>query len=56
MKPKIKNSILCNNYQDGGLKNLHIKPKIINLPCAWVKCLSDDNMHNWNVLNFVFNA
>jgi len=50
MKPKIKHSTLCNNYQDGGLKNVSIESKIISLQCSWIKRLFDKNMHNWKII------
>ena len=50
MKPKIKHSTLCNNYQDGGLKNVNIESKIISLQCSWIKQLYDKNMHNWKII------
>ena len=50
MKPKIKHSTLCNNYQDGGLKNVNIESKIISLQCSWIKRLYDKNMHNWKII------
>ena len=50
MKPKIKHSTLCNNYQDGSLKNVNIESKIISLQCSWIKQLYDKNMHNWKII------
>ena len=50
MKPKIKHSTLCNNYQDGGLKNVNTESKIISLQCSWIKRLYDKNMHNWKII------
>ena len=47
LKPKIKQSTLCNNYQDGALKNVNINVKIVSLQCSWIKRRFDDNMHNW---------
>ena len=34
---KIKHDTLCNDYKDGGLKNVDIRKKIISLQCSWVK-------------------
>ena len=45
MKPKIKNSFLYNNHQDGGLENVN-RSKIISLRCACVIRVFDCNMYN----------
>ena len=39
--PKIKHTTLCNNYDNGGLKNIDISSKIISLQCSWIKKLYD---------------
>ena len=31
--PKIKHGTLCNNYENGGLKNVGIMYKVVNLQC-----------------------
>ena len=35
--PKIKHSILCNKYENGGLKNVDILSRAISLQCSWIK-------------------
>ena len=42
---KIKNSTLCNNYENGGLKNVDIFPKVASLQCFWINRLFDNNFH-----------
>ena len=49
-KPKINHKTLCNKFEDGGLKNVDIKAKIISLQCSWVKKLYDDNHHDWKII------
>ena len=53
-KPKIKNLTLSSSYQDGGLKNVNIKAKIISLHCSWIKTLFDNNTHNWKIIPLGF--
>ena len=47
--PKIKHDTLCNDYKDGGLKNVDIRKKIISLQCSWIKKLYDDTFHEWKL-------
>ena len=49
-KPKINHKTLCNTSEDGGLKNVDVKLKIISLQCSWVKKLYDDNHHEWKII------
>ena len=44
-KVKIKQSILRNDYKDGGLKSVDIEHKIASLKCSWVKRLYIENFH-----------
>ena len=48
--PKIKYSTLCNKYENGGLKNVDILCKVINLQCSWVKRLYDNSSHPWKIM------
>ena len=41
-KSKIKHSTLCNEYKNGGLKNVDIKLKIISLKCSWIRRLYNE--------------
>ena len=63
----LKHTILCNEYEQGGLKNVDIFSKITSLQCSWVKRLYDDSFHAWKVIplfliknhlgkNFVFHS
>ena len=45
-KPKINHKILCNTFEDAGLKNVDVKSKIISLQFSWVKKLYDGNHHD----------
>ena len=47
---KIKNDTLCNDFQDGGLKNVDIGTKIVSLQCAWIRRLYDQSFHDWKVI------
>ena len=47
---KIKRNTLCNDYKDGGLKNVDIREKIISLQCSWIKRLYDDSFHEWKII------
>ena len=38
-KSKIKHSTLCNDYKNGGLKNVDINLKIVLLKCSWIRRL-----------------
>ena len=64
--PKLK-QLLCNQYEQEGLKNVDILSKIISLQCSWVKRLYGDSFHALKVAslfliknhlgkNFVFNS
>ena len=41
--PKIKHVTICNEYENGGLKNVNVFPKVVNLQCFWIKRPLDDN-------------
>ena len=47
---KIKHGTLCNDYENGGLKNVDIESKMISLRCSWVKRLYDESFHEWKVI------
>ena len=42
-KPKMNHKTLCNTFEEGSLKNVDLKAKIISLQCSWVKKLFDVN-------------
>ena len=48
--PKLKYATLCNEYEQGGLKNADIFSKIISLQCSLVKRLYGDSFHAWKVM------
>ena len=48
--PKIKNSTLYNNYENGGLKNVDIFSKVVSLQSSWMKGLFDNNFRHWKVI------
>ena len=48
--PKLKYTTLCNEYEQGGLKNADIFSKITSLQCSWVNRLYDDSFHAWKVI------
>ena len=49
-KVKIKHDTLCNDYKDGGLKNVDIVSKINALKCSWFQRLYNDNFHEWKII------
>ena len=48
--PKIKNSSLCNEFKNGGLKNVDIFSKAVSLQCSWVKGLFDNNIYQCKLI------
>ena len=48
--PKIKHSTLSNKYENGGLKNIDVFSKVVNLQCSWIKRLSDNSFHQCKVI------
>ena len=49
-RPKISHKILCNNFENGGLKHVDISSKIISLQCSWLRKLCDENFHEWKII------
>ena len=49
-KPKIKHETLCNDYENGGKKNVDIFFKIASLQCSWIRRFFDYNFHQWKVI------
>ena len=47
---KIKHEILCNFFEEGGLKNVDINSQNASLQCSWVKRLYDDKFHEWKLI------
>ena len=47
---KIKQSTLCFKYENGGVKNVYILSKFINLQCSWIKRLYDNSSHSWKII------
>ena len=50
LNPKIKNSTINNNYENGGLKNVNIAAKISSLQSSWIKKLFDENFYDWKII------
>ena len=50
LNPKIKNSTINNNYENGELKNVNIAAKISSLQSSWIKRLYDEIFHVWKIL------
>ena len=50
LNPKIKNWTINNNYENGGLKNVNIAPKLSSLQSSWIKRLFNENFHVWKIL------
>ena len=49
LNPKIKNSAINDNYENGGLKNVNIAV-ISSLQSSWIKRLFDENFHDGKIL------
>ena len=47
---KIKHSILIGSYADGGYKEVDIESKFKSLKIIWIKRLSDENFHPWEII------
>ena len=45
-KSKIKHLILCNDFKNGGLKNIDVELKIISLKCSWICRLYNEVDHD----------
>ena len=43
--PKISHKVLCNNFENRGLKHVDISSKIVSLQCSWLRKLCDENFH-----------
>ena len=50
LNPKIKNSTVNNNYENGGIKNVNIATKISSLQSSWIKKLFYENFHDWKII------
>ena len=48
--PKIKQETLCNDYKAGGLKNVYIANKSIDLQFSWIVRLYDNSFHEWKLI------
>ena len=44
---KIKHGTLCNDYKNGGLKNVDINLKIVFLKCSWIRRLYNESHRDW---------
>ena len=55
---KIKHDPICNDFQNGGLKNVDISSKSSSWQCSWVKKLYDRNSHDCKLIpmDFINNA
>ena len=49
-RPKVSHKTLCNNFENGGLKHVHISFKIISLQCSRLRKLCDENFHEWKII------
>ena len=46
-KCKIKHGTLCNDYKNGGLKNMDIKLIIVSLKYSQIRRLQNECHHDW---------
>ena len=49
-KCKIKHGTLCNDYKNGGLKNVDINLKMVSLKCSWICRLYNECHHDWKII------
>ena len=49
--PKVSHKILCNKFENGGLKHVDISSKIISLQFSWFRKLCDQNFHEWKIIS-----
>ena len=47
---KIRHSIFCHSYENGGLISADIPNKLISLQCSWIKRLYDSTTHCWKII------
>ena len=52
--PQIKHSATCIDSQNGGLKNVDVFFKIINLKCSWFRRPFENSFHQWKVTPLFF--
>ena len=52
--PKLKDTTLCNKYEQGQLKNIDIFSKTTSLQCSWAKRLYD-SFYAWKVIPLFLN-
>ena len=57
-KCKVKHGTLCNDYKNGGLRNVDIHLKIVSLKCPWIRRLHNECHHDWKIipLDYMNNA
>ena len=57
-KCKIKHGTLCNDYKNGGLRNVDINLKIVSVKCSWIRRLYNECRRDWKIipLNYINNA
>ena len=49
-KAKIKYITLCNEYENGGLKNVDLRDKITSMQCSWVNRFFEDDFRDWKAI------
>ena len=57
-KCKIKHGTLCNDYKNGGLRNVDSNLQIVSSKCSWIRRLYNECHHDWKIipLNYINNA
>ena len=57
-KCKIKHGTLCNDYKNGGLRNVDINLKIVSLKFSWIRRLYNECHRDWKIipLSYINNA
>ena len=57
-KCKIKHGTLCNDYNNGGTRNVDFNLKVAPLKCSWIRRFYNECHHDWKIipLNYINNA
>ena len=45
---------MCNDYKNGGLKNLDINLKIVSLKCSWIRRLYNECHHDMKIIHLSY--
>ena len=49
-REKLNIVTLYNGCENGGIKNVDLRNKILSMQCSWVRRLLGDDIHDWKVI------